>query len=448
MIVSLMKNRFTPRPRLTDYLVAIVLVLVPFQAFLTIWGSTLLGHYTLLRLWDDAVLTVLLGVASFWLAKDVALRQWFLGSTLVRLILAYTALSILLGFVSLIKTEVTPKALAYGLLVNTRFLLWFLAVFLVAQRSMFLKRASLDLLFLPTLIVVIFACLQYTVLPHNFLAHFGYSQATIAPIETINHNNHYIRVQSTLRGANPLGAYLVVILSAVSVPFARGRYRILSGILGVMALFALYASGSRSAWIGVVLSLFAIGWIRIKNKQTRLYFGAASLALILVLAGGYVALRNNAHIQNELLHTQAHSVSKVSSNAAHASALKDGIKDVIHQPLGDGPGTAGPASEYNTPHPVRIAENYYVQIAQETGWLGLALFLGILLLVVRELYERANGSQFALALFAALIGVSFVNLLSHAWTDDTLAYVWWGLAGITLGSVVPKGQKEVGAGHV
>ena len=23
-------------------------------------------------------------------------------------------------------------------------------------------------------------------------------------------------------------------------------------------------------------------------------------------------------------------------------------------------------------------------------------------------------------------------MLSHAWTDDTLAYVWWGLAGIAM----------------
>ena len=38
----------------------------------------------------------------------------------------------------------------------------------------------------------------------------------------------------------------------------------------------------------------------------------------------------------------------------------------------------------------------------------------------------------ALSLFGSLIGLTFINLLSHAWTDDTLAYVWWGLAGIAM----------------
>jgi hypothetical protein len=29
-------------------------------------------------------------------------------------------------------------------------------------------------------------------------------------------------------------------------------------------------------------------------------------------------------------------------------------------------------------------------------------------------------------------------MLSHAWADDTLAYVWWGLAGIAMVTVEPK----------
>ena len=35
-------------------------------------------------------------------------------------------------------------------------------------------------------------------------------------------------------------------------------------------------------------------------------------------------------------------------------------------------------------------------------------------------------------LFVSLIGISFINLLSHAWADDTLSLLWFGLAGIAL----------------
>lgn len=441
-----MKHSFINSSKLANYLVAVVLVLVPFHAFLTVWGSALVGHYTFLRLWDDAVLLFLLAIALYWLTKDSALRRWFAGSLLVRLIVIYAGLTLLLGVVALAKGEVSGKALGYGVLVNLRLLAWFLVVLLTAQRSPWLRRNWPKIVLFPAAIVALFATLQFTVLPHNFLSHFGYNTATtIAPIETINHNSHYIRVQSTLRGANPLGAYLVLVLSVLGVLFMRGARKIVCAVFGVVALFALYATGSRSAWIGTLLSLAIIAWFQLKTRRTQLYFGGAALLLIVLAASGYLLLKNNVGLQNELLHTQTHSASATSSNAAHASALKSGVKDVLHQPLGDGPGTAGPASVYNGSHPARIAENYYVQIAQETGWIGLALFMSILVLIAMELYSQIGVSRLSLVLFASLIGISFVNLLSHAWADDTLAYLWWGLAGIALGQPLAKGQKHQNA---
>jgi len=437
-----MKQHFMPTAKLANYLVALVLALVPFHAFLTIWGSTAAGHYLALRLWDDAVVLVLAGVVSTWLARDRVLRSWLAGSLLGRLILAYAGLTLLLGLVSLVKGDVEPRALAYGLLVNLRFLAWFLAVLLAARHSPWLGHNWPRLVLLPAIIVAVFAVLQYTVLPHDFLGHFGYrADTTIAPIETINHNTHYIRVQSTLRGANPLGAYLVLILSTLGVLAARGKRKISGGVFGAVTVMALYASGSRSAWIGAVLSLVTIAWFRVRSRQGRVLFGVAAMGALVLSGVGFLLLRNNVNVQNQLLHTQSHSAVAVSSNGAHLSAFVSGVQEVTHQPFGDGPGTAGPASQYNTGHPVRIAENYYVQIAQETGWLGLALFLGIVALVAVELYAQIGRSRLALILLASLFGLAFVNLLSHAWVDNTLAYVWWGLAGIALGSV-PAPRKE------
>lgn len=421
-------------------LVVIVLVGVPFHAFLTVWGSAIFGHYQLLRLWDDGLLALLVGVAAYWLAKDRVARTWFMESLLVRLIVAYGLLTVLLGVVSLARGDVSPKALLYGLLVNARYLVWFLAVLLTAQRSNWLQRHWRQLVLLPAGIVVVFALLQYFALPHNFLEHFGYhTTTTIAPIETINHNSNYIRVQSTLRGANPLGAYLVVVCSAIVAAFLWERSR-RSAATAVLLLtgVALYTTGSRSAWIGVVLSIATAAWLHLQGRRARklLLYGAA--VLLLVGIGAFLTLKDNAGLQNELLHTQDHSAVATSSNQAHASATLTGVKQVLHQPLGDGPGTAGPASVYNTKQPARIAENYYVQIAQETGWLGLALFLGIVTLVGWELYQRSMEGPLQLTVFAAFVGIAFVNLLSHAWSDDTLAFVWWGLAGIVLGSAKPS----------
>ncbi|HUB93428.1 MAG TPA: O-antigen ligase family protein [Verrucomicrobiae bacterium] len=436
--VSVSANNFT------DYLVAFVLTGVPFYAFLTVWGSTIVGHYTALRLWDDVLLLIVFVLACWWLAHDRELWKWFTHSLLVRLIAAYTVLTFSLGVVALVKGEVTGEALAYGLLINLRFLVWFLAVFLAGQRSPWLRRTWPRLLLLPAAVVVIFAVLQYTLLPHDFLSHFGYNTATtIEPIETINHNSDYIRVQSTLRGANPLGAYLIIVLSAISVLYIRGRRKLLCVVLGITTLIALYASGSRSAWIGAALSIVFIAWSQLEGRRRRLIFGSIGLAVVVCTVLGYILFKNNARLQNEVLHTQTNTSVKATSNGAHVSALVTGVRDVVQQPFGDGPGTAGPASVYNGTHPARIAEDYYVQVAQETGWLGLILFLSILTLTALELYDQTKVSRLSLITFASLIGIAFVNLLSHAWADDTLAYLWWGLAGIALARPPRKDKDHV-----
>ncbi|HSX04868.1 MAG TPA: O-antigen ligase family protein [Candidatus Saccharimonadales bacterium] len=440
-----MKASISPRQATAaNWLVAVVLAGIPFHAFLTVFGASLVGRYTLLRLWDDVLLLLLAGLVGYWLVMDRALRKWFTTSLLVRLIAAYAGLTLLLGVVSYARGDVSVQALGYGGLVNLRFFVWFLAVLLTARQSPWLQRHWRYLVLIPAALVGVFAVLQYTILPHDFLVHFGYhAGTTIPPIETINHNTHYIRVQSTLRGANPLGAYLVVIVSVLAVWFWHDRRWAWAGALGVIVLAALYASGSRSAWIGTVLGLAIIACCALKTRRARLITGATSLVILAAGASLLLVLRGNATLQNELLHTQTHSAIKTTSNAAHASALRTGLRDVLRQPFGDGPGTAGPASEHNTRQPERIAENYYIQIAQEVGWLGLALFVTILVLVGLELLAAIGASPLGLAVFASFIGLVFVNLLSHAWTDDTLAFVWWGLAGIALGSL-PVAKSAVG----
>lgn len=419
--------------RLANTLVSAVLLLVPFHAFLTVSLSGFVGHYTWLRLWDDVALALLSSICLVWLVRSAELRSWLGQSLLVRLILAYVALTLLLGVVSLLKGDVTPKALGYGLLVNLRYLIWFMAVLLTAQRTNWLRHAWPKLLLVPAAVVVLFAVLQYTVLPHNLLSHVGYSaETTIAPIETINHNPNYIRVMSTLRGANPLGAYLVIVLSALAALYMSGRRRVVALVFGVLATFALFASGSRSAWAGTILSLLTVVWFYLRNRKARLLFGSAALLGLAVLLGVFLLVRHEASVQNALLHTQDDSSIAISSNEAHASAVQNGLDDVWSQPFGDGPGTAGPASFYNQPHEPRIAENYYIQIAQETGWLGLALLLSIFALVTMELYRRVGRSLLALSMLASFIGIAFINLLSHAWVDDTLAFVWWGLAAVAI----------------
>jgi O-antigen ligase len=192
----------------------------------------------------------------------------------------------------------------------------------------------------------------------------------------------------------------------------------------------MFFSHSRAAWIGLLLALAALAVIKLSSKPLNSWLALTVIGAILLVSGIAYGLRNNDSFENYLFHTNDKSTVQESSNEEHVSAFRDGLKQAAAEPLGRGIGTAGPASVYNHGK-ARVAENYYIQIAQETGWLGLALFLAIVFLTARELWYRRRQSL-PLILFISLVGISAVNLVSHAWTDDTLAYLWWGLAGIAL----------------
>ncbi len=419
----------------------LILLLMPFHAFLTVWGASVFGHYTALRLWKEGLLALCVAGTLYLIAFDHKIRTHTLSRRLVWLILAYIAVNIIWGVVALGSHDVTAKALGYGLIVDLRFLIFFLVTWAVALRLTRLRTHAQWLITWPACIVVIFGLLQIFILPHDFLKHFGYGPNTIPAYETINHNMHYYRIAATLRGANPLGAYLIVPISLLSVQLVRAKRHWRQALFLAAALVVLLFSFSRSAWVGAALSVAVILVVSVRSQKMRRFIVAGAVVLLIVVGGLFVALRHNTGFENFVFHTQTNSQVKTTSDQGHVSALKNGLKDVAHDPLGRGPGTAGPASIYNTGHAPRIAENFYVQIAQETGWLGILLFALINLGVGYLLWLRRD-DPLALSLFASLIGLTFVNMLSHAWADDTLAYIWWGLAGIAMASLPGSSKKD------
>ncbi len=418
-----------------SWLAVAIIVLLPFHAFLTVWLSSLAGHYTLLRLWKEFLLVIILAGCFYLLATDGQLRRRLFGHWLTKLIIIYTVWLMIWAFIPLARHEVSAKAMWYGLLVDLRFLVFFLTTIILAAKSRLLPDSWQKILLVPAIFVAAFAILQYWVLPYDFLRHFGYGASTISPYETINNDIHHLRVASTLRGANPLGAYLILPISALAALYLKNRSKTYSAAaFGVGLLLALEFSGSRSAWLGALLALALIIWASLKSAKARRLVGwtVAGLVVLGVLAG--FALRNNTSFQDTILHTSNNSTAVVSSNQGHAAAFKNAARDIVHQPWGGGVGSAGPESVYNN-HPGRIAENYFLQIGQEAGVLGMLLFIAICAGAGWLLWQdRSN--PLALLLLASLLGISLVNFLSHAWTDDTLSYIWWGLAGIALSPAI------------
>lgn len=420
-----------------SWLVAAILVLLPFHALLTTWGGSNFGHLDVWRVWKEILLISAAPFIIFIALSDKSRRRWFIHSPIVNLFRAYVFLYVILGVWAYTHNTVNKTALAYSLIINLRFLFFFVFCAILTSASPFLKNNWRKILLAPAGVVVVFGLIQKLLLPLDFLRHFGYGKNTIPAYQTVDANLEYRRIQSTLRGANPLGAYLVLIIPAFWPCVKRVWLKYLAFAAGLVILFYTY---SRSAEIGTAIALGLLFWWTSGRKFTPKKVAVVLIGLAIAVAGLAFVFKNSQVLQDTLFHTSNSSTSQQSSNASRLQAMKNGVSDIVHQPLGRGPGTAGPASTRNN-HPPRIAENYFLQIGQEVGVIGMGLFITINCMVAKLLWTRRS-DQLAKILLASLVGITFVNLLSHAWTDDTLAYLWWGLAGIALSPLLAKNKRK------
>ena len=175
--------------------------------------------------------------------------------------------------------------MGYGLIINLRFLAFFMVTWAVTIRTSRLRKNWKWLVLWPAGIVVIIGLLQVFVLPNDFLRHFGYGDNTIPAVETINHNINYVRVASTLRGANPLGAYLLIPVSLTTLLLFKSKRNWRHVALLAGSLVLLFFTFSRSAWVGAVLTVAVLLVVSLKTRKMQyMALGGAGIFLILLAA--------------------------------------------------------------------------------------------------------------------------------------------------------------------
>ncbi|MDB5183161.1 MAG: rane protein of unknown function [Candidatus Saccharibacteria bacterium] len=416
---------------------SIILVLLPFHALFTTFFASHFAHFDLIRIWKEILLLGLCIVAIIILFKDLTLLKKSIKNRVVQAGILYLTAIAIATIYGLLVGNVNRNAAIYGFIIDTRYVLFLGVVSLAAHRYRFHWE---KLVFIPAILVIIFSILQMTILPKEFLAHFGYGRNTIPLFETIDGKQSFFRVQSTLRGPNAFGAYMMLICTLLFAEVIKTRKkRIYVYITSAASLIALYGSYSRGAWIGLMVSLvcFSLWSIQDPTKKKQVYIVTALAVLFVGIVT--VSLRNNDIAQNMLFHTNEKSTSLQSSNEQHSSALKSGVKDIYNTPLGKGVGSAGPASLRNTKMS-RIAENYFLQIGQEAGLIGLGLFMLFIAMLGKSLWDK-HTEVLPRAVLAILVGTIFINMLTHAWADDTLAYVFFGMAGIAIVGTSTKSKK-------
>jgi len=431
-----------PQKVLEKLYVGILLVIfggIVLHAPLSVGFGALFPNFNLeIKAWKEVLMAANSVVAVILLYQKKQFK--LLREPIIVAIGAYIALHLLL----LISFNNGLTASVSGLFIDLRYLLFFVLVYLAIKMWPDCRNCFVKVGLIGSLIVVIFAFLQVFVLPKDILKYIGYNLNTIAPFMTVDQNMDFIRINSTLRGPNPLGAYIVIVLSAVLAFVLNMKFKndkkitVILSILVVCGLIALWFSYSRSALLAFAVSVIIVLVISLYRKLS-LKQGAVIGGLLVTIVGilGILTASGNHFISNVLLHSNPNGDTSINSNEGHVNSLKSGFSLMIRQPFGAGVGSTGSAS-LSGDKPL-IIENQYLFIAHEAGWLGLILFLSIYSLVVVKLWKKRT-DWLALGVLAGGVGLAIIGLMLPVWVDDMVSIIWWGLAAVIIGGDYVKSK--------
>jgi O-antigen ligase len=412
-----------------------LLLLLPFYLPLAVWAASNFGSIYVYSAWKEVVLILL--ALSFakplvrTLYTDARLDRW-----LNRTIAAY----VLLAFLYIVSAN-NLFEFGAGFIFATRFLfVFFIARLLAANRALpveKLRRLAIGI----GMALSAIAVLQAFVLPATLLTHIGYEHigqeipGFPPAVTTLGEVSDFIRPQATLRGPNPLGAFLILPFGLLLVTFLKNRNKkTLAGLL--LIAMAILLTFSRSAWIGAAIAGAAIIAFHNHNRLRTVPKLPLAAGAIIILMAVMLAI-NTPRARLILFHENRNSSMK--SNELHFELTRNALSDIKSRPLGHGPGKAGPVSVLeDNGKDGRIAENYFLQVGQEVGVVGLLLFMAFHVLVMLRLY-RLRDNLFAMTVFAVGLGLMVTNLMLHTWADEVVSIFWWTFAGAAISaSLSPK----------
>lgn len=223
-------------------------------------------------------------------------------------------------------------------------------------------------------------------------------------------------------------AYLLVVALVALV--ASQRLRFARWALPVFAL--LFAA---LLWTHTRAAIFALaGALAVLAVCSRRLAPLAAAVVVAVV--GVAFLHEYRHIgpqthftaselriQNEI--ASQSKGSSVSSNGEHVSALREGIRKVIHHPQGYGVGNAGVSAQRTGVLPA-AGESTYTEVGVETGLLGALVFLAWSLALFWRSAWRCPWVGAALAA-VLVIGIQ-TDVIGIPW----IAVVVWALAGSSV----------------
>lgn len=395
-----------------------LLFVLPFSPLIVTAISKLTGHHLVLDAWKEIFLFLVFIVLCF--VQKHRLSQVFKS----RLTLSIVVYVLYLGVISLVHNNTLSSGA--GFVFAVRFLLAF-AVGVLS--SSFIEPQEMSSKITKVAAVVCMVGTLILVLPNSLLTHIGYD----APgVDTVNNpaSIYYVsdslkieRMMASLKGPNSLGLYLLL---PIAIALFAGRKK--SGSLIALLGLSIALTFSRSAFIGLLVIMGYRVWTRRKSLSAKARSLPRSAILTIATSIIVVAFVSLPYANRLLLHQDAGQ--RNGSTSARISLYQEDVRDIIKHPLGHGLGTASLAGRVSGSG-VQVSENYYLQIAKESGVIGLLLLLVIAFYTYK--YVRSSNTLVQPILLSSLFAMLVANIFIPVWADEIVAISWWLFAGIVLG---------------
>lgn len=234
------------------------------------------------------------------------------------------------------------------------------------------------------------------------------------------------RVFSTLNSTGPFafvgGGLLLLLIDGRGL---LAKVAALPGYVGVLLTLV------RAAWVGWVVGIVFLVW----RLRGRLHLRLMGLLAAIVVLGIPLFLLSPV---GDRVAARAQSFTNLEGDYSYQARLgvyARGLRDIGRKPMGDGIGNFGVAAKLSGEDVVNYDSGVF-EILFSLGWLGALLFVGGLVLLIRQtVFAGRPVDPFEPLLHATALSYLFMLLFSNLLIGVT-GMIFWAVLGLALGARV------------
>ena len=311
-------------------------------------------------------------------------------------------------------------------------LLTYLIIFSLFYKYFNFSKKSLNIILLSASIIAVYGILQYF---------------KIDPVLNIVNNEFRGSVTSTIGQRNFVGTYCTLLIPICIGLFISSGKKIYFIVTALM-FGLLFSSTTRSAWIsfifyGVIFIIYSL--INIKNRKFIIRVFVLLITAVLIFNFMNYANKNMLTKRAKTVYTDAANITNNDSGSSRIFIWKKAIPFLFKNPLlGSGPDTYELVlndAESKKRALYYKAHNEYLQIVITEGYLALAVYILIVLIILFRLFKSRKKGIHMWILFSCIAGYLIQAFFNISFIST--AVIYWGILGIAANYVEPNLDKQL-----